>query len=132
MAYVDYGYYVQEYLVGKTPVIPEQEFAFYEKQAVKEVDRYTYGKIRANQTIWTKDVKECICEVAELLYEAENVKKTTSAQGLAGPLVSWSNDGESGSVDMSQSIYTESGRKTKIKEIMRLHLVNTGLLYAGV
>ena len=132
MAYADYDYYVQDYLMGKEPVISKEEFYFFEKQAEKEIDLRTFNRIRANQEYLTTDVKECACAIAEFLCEAENVTRMATSNGLAGPLVSWSNDGESGSVDVSQSNYTESGKKAKIREFIYLHLSHTGLLYAGV
>lgn len=132
MAYADYNYYIQEYLAGKSPVIPEKEFCYFEKQAEKEIDLRTFNRIRANQAFLTVDVKECACAVAEFLCEAENVTKGTVSQGLAGPLVSWSNDGESGAIDINHSNYTESGKKAKIKDLIYRYLANTGLLYAGV
>lgn len=132
MAYADYNYYVQEYLLGTEPKIPDSEYDFFEKKAEKELDRYTYGRIKANKELLTSEVMECICELAEFLYEAEIVDRKAKESGLAGHLVSWSNDGESGTIDLSHSVYTESGKKTKVKEIIRLHLGGTGLLYAGV
>lgn len=132
MAYADYEYYVREYLMGKEPVISEDDFLYFEKQAEKEIDLRTFNRIRANQALVTVDVKECACAVAEFLCEAENVIRGATAQGLAGPLVSWSNDGESGAIDVSQSCYTESGKKAKIKDLIYQHLGHTGLLYAGV
>ena len=118
--------------MGKKSVISEDDFCYFEKQAEKEIDLRTFNRIRANQTLLTADVKECACAVAEFLCEAENVIRGAAAQGLAGPLVSWSNDGESGSIDVSQSCYTESGRKSKIRDLIYQHLSHTGLLYAGV
>ena len=132
MAYADYNYYILEYLMGKKPSIPQTEFEYFEKQAEKEIDLRTFNRIRANQTLITADVKQCACAVAEFLCEADTVASGAIAQGLAGPLVSWSNDGESGSVDTSRSNYTESGKKAKIKALINIHLGNTGLLYAGV
>ena len=132
MAYADYDYYIKEYLVGKEPIIPETEFCYFEKKAEKEIDLRTFNRIRANQTVLTTDVKECACAIAEFLCEAEIVTKGAVSQGIAGPLVSWSNDGESGSVDINHSNYTESGKKAKIKDLIYRYLGNTGLLYAGV
>ena len=103
-----------------------------EKQAEKEIDLRTFNRIRAKQTLLTVDVQECACAIAEFLCEAENVIRGAAAQGFAGPLAAWSNDGESGSVDLSQSCYTESGKKAKIRELIYLYLSHTGLLYAGV
>ena len=131
MAYADYEYYVREYLMGKEPVISEDDFLYFEKQAEKEIDLRTFNRIRANQALVTVDVKECACAVAEFLCEAENVIRGAAAQGLAGPLVSWSNDGEAGAIDVSQSCYTESGKKAKIKDLI-LGTQNCGLFYSRI
>lgn len=132
MPYADYSYYVTVYLAGMEPKMSDKEFDFFEKQAEKKINLRTFGRIRSNPTLLSNEVKECTCAIAEFLCEAERIKKAAAAQGLAGPLVSWSNDGESGSIDINQSDYTESGKKAKIRDIIYLHLGNTGLLYAGV
>ena len=36
MEYADYEYYVESYLLGRQPTIPESTFRYYEKQAEKE------------------------------------------------------------------------------------------------
>lgn len=52
-------------------------------------------------------MKDCTCELTELLYRADKASQSTSDFG--GPLTSYSNDGESGTIDLSRSIYTEEG-----------------------
>ena len=47
MAYADYEYYAREYLMGKEPVISEDDFLYFEKQAEKEIDLRTFNRIRA-------------------------------------------------------------------------------------
>lgn len=131
MAYVSYDYYISGYLTLRTPIIPEQDFIFWEKQARREIDAYTFGRL-ADSSLISETVQDCTCAISELLYQAYKLSEANIAQGLAGPLTSWSNDGNSGTIDASQSIYTESGRKTEIRRIIYLYLGNTGLLYAGV
>lgn len=132
MAYADYGYYVTGYLVGKNPVIPDSEFSFWEKQARSELDKRTFSRLAANFGLVTDQVRDCVCELAELLYQADSVSQQALSQGVAGPLVSYSNDGESGTFDLSQSTYTDEGKAKKIREIIYRYLGNTGLMYAGV
>lgn len=64
------------------------------------------------------------------LYQADKSTQQVIAQG--GVLQSYSNDGESGTFDLSQSTFTEGGKAKKIREIIHRHLGNTGLLYRGV
>lgn len=131
MSYTSYEYYTSDYLLGRTPAVPEEEFLYWEKQAQREIDAYTFGRL-ADSSLISETVQDCVCAVSELLYQAYKLSEANTAQGLAGPLTSWSNDGNSGTVDASQSVYTESGKKTEIRRLIYLYLGNTGLLYAGV
>lgn len=130
--YADYNYYTSGYLLGRNPVVLEEAFPYWEKQAAREIDKYTYGRLLAHPELVSDDVKDCACELAELLYQADSVSQQALQQGGAGPLVSYSNDGESGTFDLSQSSFTEEGKAKKVKEIIYKHLTSTGLLYAGV
>lgn len=132
MAYTDYSYYVEYYLLGRSPAVSEEDFPFWEKQAEKELDKYTFGRLRADESLVSDDVKDCACAITELLYKADKASSSADSNGLAGPLVSWSNDGESGSVDLSNSVYTATGKQAEIRRLVFLHLGNTGLLYQGV
>lgn len=132
MAYTDYSYYVNDYLLGRTPAVPEEQFLFFEKQARTEIDRCTFGRLAANLGLVTAQVKDCCCELVELLYQADMIAQQAIQGGAAGPLASYSNDGQSGTYDLSQSIYTESGKAGKVREIIYRYLSGTGLLYAGV
>ena len=77
-----------------------------------------------------RDPKLSEDEFAELLYQAD--KSTQQAAEQGGVLQSYSNDGESGTFDLSQSTFTEEGKQKKTKEIIYRYLGNTGLLYSGV
>lgn len=128
--YAEYSYYETGYLLGKAPVVPEKEFAYWEKRAEQVMNAYTFSRLASNFGLITDEVKDCACELAELLYQADRSAQRASEQG--GFLQSYSNDGESGTFDLSQSVYTEEGKKKKAREIIYRYLGNTGLLYAGV
>lgn len=128
--YVNYGYYESKYLCDREPVVPEDDFRFWERQAVRVVDQCTFGRLLSNSDLVTNDVKECVCELTELLYQADKAAQQAAAQG--GMLQSYSNDGESGTFDLSQSTFTEDGKVKKAREIIHRYLGNTGLLYRGV
>ena len=128
--YVPYSYYVSEYLMGQKPKIPEEDFQLWEKQAERVLNQYTFSRLVSDFGLVTDDVKECTCELAELLYQAD--KSTQQAAEQGGVLQSYSNDGESGTFDLSQSIFTEEGKARKTKEIIHRYLGDTGLLYQGV
>lgn len=130
--YADYEYYLTGYLLGKSPAVPEEDFLFWKKQARAEIDAYTFNRIAADEGLISDRVRDCTCAIAELLYKADSVAEQAFQAGAAGPLVSYSNDGESGTYDLSQSLYTESGKKAAVKKLIYQYLGDTGLLYAGV
>ena len=63
MAYVTRDYYISGYLQGRSPAVPEADFTFWEKQVERIVDRYTFDRIKADNSLVTDDVKDCICEL---------------------------------------------------------------------
>ena len=128
--YASYNYYESGYLMGRDPKLSEDDFPFWEKQAERVLNQYTFSRLVSNFGLITDEVKDCTCELAELLYRADKSAQREAEQG--GPLQSYSNDGESGTFDLSQSVYTETGMQKKIREILYRHLGNTGLMYAGV
>ena len=128
--YVNYGYYESKYLLGREPTVPEDDFMFWEKQTERVLNQHTFGRLTADTELLTDEVKDCACELAELLYQADKSAQQAVAQG--GVLQSYSNDGESGTFDLSQSTFTEEGKAKKIGEIIHRYLGNTGLLYRGV
>lgn len=129
--FTDYTYYTEEFLLGDDPVIPATSFPKWEKQAAITIDAETHGRASA-MTVIPDALKGCTCAVAELLYKADQVEGNSLSQGIVGVLTSYSNDGQSGTYDISQSKYTETGKREEISRILRLYLHGTGLLYAGV
>ena len=129
--YSDRKYYETGYLLGRSPVIPEDIYPYWEKQAERVLNQYTLSRLVADFNLITDEVKDCTCELAELLYQADTVSQKAAEQG-GGLLSSYSNDGESGTFDLSQSSYTEEGKSKKEREIIYKYLGNTGLLYRGM
>ena len=128
--YADHKYYETGYLLGRSPIIPEAIYPYWEKQAERVLNQYTFSRLTSDFGLITDDVKDCTCELLELLYQAN--KSTQQAAEQGGVLQSYSNDGESGTFDLSQSIFTEEGKARKTKEIIHRYLGDTGLLYQGV
>lgn len=75
-----------------------------------EIDKRTMGRLKKDPGLITESVKDCICEIAEFLFRANEFETQAREQGGAGFLTSYSNDGESGTFDLSQSVYTEEGK----------------------
>lgn len=129
--YADYGYYISGYLLGRDPVVPDLTYAYWEKQAERVLNQHTFCRLAADCNLITDEVKDCTCELAELLYQADSISQQALQNG-GGVLASYSNDGESGTYDYTKTIWTEEGRRAKEREIIRKYLGHTGLLYLGV
>lgn len=127
--YADYAYYASEYLLGRTPAVPEKEYPYWEKQARAAVDQWTFNRIKHDETLSSDAVKDCVCAIAEHLYKADQLNQGGQAPGI---MASYSNDGESATYNVSGSAYTESGSRKKVAALIRQYLSKTGLLYAGV
>ena len=62
--YADYKYYTEEYLLGRDPVITEEkDFAFFEREAEKEINNRTFGRITKDPSLVTEEVKNGVCAV---------------------------------------------------------------------
>lgn len=131
MAYADYEYYTDGYLLGREPVVPEREFPYWAKQASREVDSVTFNRLRKQPDLVTDDVRDFTCAVCDLLYKSAAISDEAAANGAAGPLSSFSNDGQSGTYATAESVYTESGKKAEISRLAAQYLSGSGLLYQG-
>ena len=132
MQYATYSYYELKYLLGRNPAVPEDAFLYWEKQARTEIDKYTFDQIAMDSSFITDQIRDCCCELVELLYQADQMQQQSTAHGDIGPLVTFNNDGQSGTYDLSRSVYTEDGKVKKVREIISRYLGNTGLLYCGI
>ena len=110
---VDYEFYINEFLFGDTPLIPEHSFPRLAQRAWEHINfknieispEITYDILVDNNGYILTDITDkilavkgnskyfknilfCICAVAEILFEQGNVPK-------AGQIISGSNDTES-------------------------------------
>jgi len=123
-----------DWRAGSTAVMTAEQFPFYETKAERELARHTFGQLSSVvivddvatitiddvvTTLVLADIKNCICEIAEYLFQAE--------QAQASGMTSFSNDGQSGSYDVSRF-----AGKNEIRSIAKIYLFGTVLLRAGV
>lgn len=120
MVYADEDFYLNNYLLGREPLITTG-FGYYARAASQDMDRYLNDSPDDYQEI----ASLCCCEVAEAIFRYEKV-----SGGVKAPLVSYSNDGQSGQFDMTN--YTKEGHQRNVYSIIRRHFEDTGLLFMGV
>jgi hypothetical protein len=122
-AFTTITFYLEKFLMGRNPSIPEGEFGFWAMQATEELKEATFNRIDPNCEI-PEEVQRCCCEVAEKLYSFERMK---GENGLI--LKSYGNDGETGSFHVED--IDGVAQRDQVFDIIRKHLGRTGLLYRG-
>lgn len=121
MNYADEFYYKVEYLCGREAVI-DTAFDFYARSATGEIKRFTGRNI--DESNIPDCVKNCCCELAELVYTHE--KTTADTNGKASESVGgWS-------VSYESKEQAEANFNNAVSACIYKWLSGTGLLFAGV
>lgn len=121
--YADSEFYLKEYLSGRPAELPSNGSEYWLRKAQKKLESFTFDNIDESADI-PYEVKMCICEIAELLYEDD--KKAKMHGGTASESVEgWSKHYES-------SQQAEEHLQSKIRSCVKMWLSDSGLLYCGV
>lgn len=102
-AYADESYYKTEYLCGRKAVITSA-FAYYAREATLIINAYTGSNIDDTKDI-IEPVKLCCCEVAELMYKADNM---SGSEGITSEKVG----------DVSRSYESCEVRKSNLHDVL--------------
>lgn len=116
--YADYQYYQFNYSADEAVFGTASCFNKYSLKATQYINRHTFGNIKTPDD----NVKMCCCELAEKLYNYDNlINKGVTSESVGDLSVSYES-----SVTISQRTSQE------IKEIIYNWLSDTDLLYSGV
>lgn len=119
MNYADSTYYTETYLCNRAAVITAA-FDFYARRATQEIKKYIFCGVDENNI--PDAVKNCCCEIAEILYSDEHTSETgVSSESVGG----WSRSYES-------SETRKSAINQSIRDSVYAWLSDTGLLYRGI
>ncbi|MDD7390053.1 MAG: hypothetical protein PUG60_10490 [Lachnospiraceae bacterium] len=125
MVYADADFYWNKYLAAGSMKIPDDAVSGYLRKGSVILDQYTFGRVAELLEI-PEEVRLCVCELAELQYKSDTLQKD------GGIVTSWSNDGQSGSMDISSSRFTGAGYHKAIREIVNRNLHRyPDLIYTG-
>ncbi|MCI9025432.1 MAG: hypothetical protein HFG92_13535 [Dorea sp.] len=122
--YADTEFYRNQYLLGRTPKIPDADFPYWAMLASGEIRQRTFCRIDDLAEV-LEEAGMCCCELAEKLYAVESMK---DENGMI--LQSYGNDGETGTYKIDDLSELEVRRG--ITRIIRKWIGNTGLMYCGV
>jgi hypothetical protein len=121
--WVDAFFYENSYLLGRSPVIPLTEFPFWAKQAHQTVN---WRRVEFDETAIPDYLRDCICEAAELLYQAGQAPKP-------GQVIAETNFSTSWKAAEAKQGYDVSA---EVRRVIYKHLSGTELhnlfIYSGV
>lgn len=133
MLLVEYYYYSEEY---EGTNIPESSFSEIAIEASCKVNYYTFNRI--NKSNINNDIRNTTCQVAELLFEQEELKnkvkqssiesKEIASETLGPHSISYVNKTNI----QANQILSESELESKIYKIIYQTLAHTGLMYRGL
>lgn len=116
--YTDYAFYQNTY---KGDLIPSDKFDYYCRKSTQYIKTNTFDRVDENDV--PESVKNCCCELCDVLYKAE---QSTKANGITSEKV-----GEySVSYESTQNI--KENQQKDMMDVLKLWLANTGLLYRGL
>lgn len=122
MIYADEGFYFEQYLLGRKPVITAG-FSFYARQASQMIDQYTFGRLKDMEEV-PESVQMCCCELAEAQYHTEQQKQDSggkTSEKIGSYSVTFAGAQEAANAAVSEQ-----------RKIILKWLGNTGLCYQGV
>ena len=125
---VDYDYYTDTY---EGSSIPESSFNNLAIKASVYVNKNTFNRITKDNV--DEIIKNCTCEVAELLYSQDKKKQTlTDNKIVASETVgSHSKTYVNNLSYVDKDVLTESELETNIYRLCYRYLAATGLMYRG-
>ena len=84
MAWADAAFYENEYMMGRAPLIPLAEFAYWEARAAESIN---FKRVKIEEP--PACLKNCVCEVATILYEADSSPKPGEVVSESNSSYSW-------------------------------------------
>jgi hypothetical protein len=127
--YVDFNYYSTSF--GGSAIL-ETDFNKLEKRTQVFLDNITFDRLKGESVIIPDEVKDCLCEMMEQSFKAQQEVVETGGKIIASETVgNFSttyavSDAEKNEIDKSKLL------KVKLYNIAKEYLSNTGLLYRGV
>lgn len=132
MLLVDYEYYRKIYMGSS---IPSALFRKKIREATNKINFYTSNRI--NEQIINNDIKNTICQVAELLFEQEQLRlsindtdkssKEIASESLGPRSITYVNKSNL----RADQILSDTELKRQIYKICYENLVHTGLMFRG-
>lgn len=125
MIFADYQFYQEQYLLGKSPLIPENEFKFYANKASNEILNRIKFDFNGEPI---EEMKQAMCELAEVQFSQSNSNSASVPLGVASEKVGEYTVTYKG----NSNIQIERDYTLKVTSVLKKWLGKTGYLYRGI
>lgn len=124
--FADYKFYKNSYLLGKQPMIPENEFNFYARQASYEV----LDRIKFNfDGVVIEEMKMVTCALSELIFKRDN---PTDEEHIPVNIASEKVGEYTRTFKGNSRVEIQRDYNAQVKSILTHYLGKTGYLFRGV
>ena len=132
MQLVDATYYKNDF---KGSCIPVDAFDYYYKKSMSRLNYYTFNRLKdidMSNYQFSNDIKNCICEISELLFKQGTLKdkvinnKIIQSEAVGKHSATYNTSG------IDKEILSDEELEERCYEICKINLFHTHLLYRGI
>lgn len=132
MQLVDATYYKNDF---KGSCIPVNAFDYYYKKSMSRLNYYTFNRLKdidMSNYQFSNDIKNCICEISELLFKQGTLKdkvinnKIIQSEAVGKHSATYNTSG------IDKEILSDKELEERCYEICKINLFHTHLLYRGI
>lgn len=132
MQLVDATYYKNDF---KGLCIPVSAFDYYYRKSISRLNYYTFNRLKdidMSNYQFSNDIKNCICEISELLFKQGTLKdkvinnKIIQSEAVGKHSATYNTSG------IDKEILSDEELEERCYEICKINLFHTHLLYRGI
>lgn len=131
MQLVEAAYYKNDF---KGSCIPVNAFDYYYKRSISRLNYYTFNKLKdidMSNYQFSDDVKNCICEISELLFKQDSLKNNVVNNKIIQSETVGKHSATYNTSGIDKEILSNEELEEKCYEICKINLLHTHLLYRG-
>lgn len=132
MQLVDATYYKNDF---KGLCIPVNAFDYYYKKSMSRLNYYTFNRLKdidMSNYQFSNDIKNCICEISELLFKQDTLKDKVINNKIIQSETVGKHSATYNASGINKEILSDEELEERCYEICKINLFHTNLLYRGI
>ena len=131
MQLVDATYYKNDF---KGSCIPVNAFDYYYKKSMSRLNYYTFNRLKdidMSNYQFSNDIKNCICEISELLFKQDTLKINVMNNKIIQSVTVGKHSVTYNTSSIGKEILSNDELEARCYEMCKINLLHTHLLYRG-